>query len=176
MRRTNLLSSPIIWLSAVRLGRFSDIVSAVQANDGSALRLVGSSERSRVSSQLLAAASWAGAAAGTAIGTALAAGPTAAGVASTGEAAATVAAAKAVLVAAIVGVWRRHRGDGIVALPRASLKLHDIHPWSCYVEGLVANFLLKVLIGLTPLELYLEFAFELAGVVLLLGHDEGGGD
>src|ERR1700722_17284556 len=49
MRRTKLLSSPIIWLSAVRLGRFSDIRASVDRyskNDDSALRLVGSSERS----------------------------------------------------------------------------------------------------------------------------------
>src|SRR5260370_391274 len=93
-----------------------------------------------------------------------------------GEAAATVAAAKAIPVAAVVVVRRRHRGDGIVALPRASFKLQEVHPWSCYVEGLVADFLLKVLIGLAPLELYLQFALELAGVVLFLRHDEGGGD
>src|ERR1700760_1415450 len=134
MRRTKLLSSLIIWLSAVRSGRFSDISigETVQAKGCSTLRLVGSSERSRVSSQLLAAASWAGAAAGTAIGTTVIAptGATATGVASAGEAAATVAAAKAVLVTAIVGVWRRHWGDGVVALPRASLKLHDVHPRS----------------------------------------------
>src|SRR6267154_902403 len=52
MRRTKLLSSPIIWLSAVRLGRFSDIrVSAKQVqakNDSSALRLVGLQSGARV--------------------------------------------------------------------------------------------------------------------------------
>src|SRR5260370_38171432 len=98
-----------------------------------------------------------------------------AGVASTGGTA-TVAAAKAIFVAAVVVVRRRHWGDGIVALPGASFKLHEVHSLSCCVEGLVANFLLKILIGLAPLELYLQFALELAGVVPLLRHDEGGGD
>ena len=44
------------------------------------------------------------------------------------------------------------------------------------VDRLVAEFLLKVLIGFAPLELYLQFALELAGVGLLLRHHEGGGD
>src|SRR3981189_3083111 len=39
MRRTKLLSSPIIWFSAVRLGRFSDIrVSAKQLQEKRSLR------------------------------------------------------------------------------------------------------------------------------------------
>src|SRR5207237_8970117 len=111
-----------------------------------------------------------------AVRTAVAAGSTAAGVASTGKAAATVAAAKAILVATVIGVWRGHRRDGIVALPGTSLKLHKVLSLSCCVEGLVANFLLEVLIGLAPLELYLQFALKLAGVVLFLRHDEGRGD
>src|SRR6202021_321205 len=71
---------------------------------------------------------------------------------------------------------RRHRTDGIVALPRAGFKLHEVLSLSCCVEGCIADFLLKVLIGLAPLKLYLQFALELAGIVTLLWHDKGGCD
>src|SRR4051794_18451639 len=124
-----------------------------------------------ISSKLLTPASWAGAAAWATVGPSLAAGSTSARVASS-----TVAGARPVPIAAVVIVRRRHRGDRVVALPRASFKLQEVHPWSCYIEGLVAQFLLKVLIGLAPLKLYLQFALELAGVVLFLRHNEGGGD
>src|ERR1700722_14441379 len=130
-----------------------------------------------VSVGLLAAAGGAGAAAAWAIAWASAApaGASATGVASAREASATVAAAEAALVAPVVCVRRRHRGDGIVALPGTSFKLQDVHPRSSYVEGLVANYLLEVRIGLAPLELYFELALELPGVVLFLRHDEGSG-
>src|ERR1700677_1436485 len=131
-----------------------------------------------VSFALLAATSRAGAAAaGTAVRTSAAAATRAAGatatrVASTGETATTIATTEAVFVAGVVGVRRSHRADGIVTLPGTRLKLHQILSLSCCVKGLVPNFLLKVLIGLAPLELYLQFAFEFTGVVLLLRHDE----
>src|SRR5260370_12346043 len=136
MRRTMHLTSLIISLSAVSLGRFSDI--RYRRNKNKQKRLLRSAvgwlvRAEYVSGELLAAASWAGAAAGAAVGTAIAAGSTATRVAAAGEAAATVAAAKAIPVAAVVVVRRRHRGDGIGALPRARFKLQEGHPWSCYV-------------------------------------------
>src|ERR1700744_506296 len=137
----------------VRCGS-ADRLTAPQANTFAPLCgwLAGRAER--VSSQLLAAASWAGAAARTVVAIRATTGSPAARVASTVKAPA-IAAAEATLVAAIVGVWRRHRRDRIVTLPGASFQLQEVHPRSCYVHGLVANFLLKVLIGLAPLELYL---------------------
>src|SRR5580692_768916 len=145
MRRTKLLSSPTILLNSLRLGMFSDIgrwrwflLTGLLSETHLLRSAAGWRVRAEsVSSQLLAAASWAGAAAaGTAVAVRATTGST---TASAGEAATAVAAAEAVLVAAIVGVRRRHRCDGIVTLPGTSLELHNVHPRSCYVEGLVAN-------------------------------------
>jgi hypothetical protein len=44
------------------------------------------------------------------------------------------------------------------------------------IDGLVALLALEVLISLAPIELDVQLAFELAGLVALLRHDEGGGD
>src|ERR1700722_6030329 len=75
----------------------------------------------RVSSQLLAATSRAGAAAAwTAVAVRTTTGST---TATAGETATTAASTEAVLVAAVVGVRRRHRGNRVVALPRASFEL-----------------------------------------------------
>src|SRR6185312_6443943 len=106
--------------------------------------------------RLLAAASRAGAAGAGSAGTVGCAGSPATGTATAGEpAAALAAAAEAIAVAlgpvgAGSGGHRRHR---IVAAPGAGFELQQILPLSGCVNGLIAQFLLKILIGLAPLEL-----------------------